>query len=265
MVRIRLGLLVVLPVWACSCDKDVESEPASSGSTDNSETRSTNAAVSSTVSTQPTVATGETGASTRDDASSDAMSVDGACARNDGPDASENTGPDETGVSTREPLDGGGSSSMNSLDANAGTDPSDGSAVEDARPVVGSCDAPLALHCGDRWDHSTVGNGQTNALAAYACTPRALSGRETIYDLTTEKSCEVEVRLTNIDVDLNLLALVSCEPFSAGKCSALPLDIQDTESVTFSSPATTSTVVVVDGYDEAEGSYTIEVDCSCED
>jgi len=43
-----------------------------------------------------------------------------------------------------------------------------------------------------------------------------------------------------------------------------PLDLQTVETVRWTSVPGKTDYVVVDGYAEAEGSYTIQVDCACQ-
>ena len=46
--------------------------------------------------------------------------------------------------------------------------------------------------------------------------------------------------------------------------SSTPLDLQTVETVRWTSVPGKTDYVVVDGYAEAEGSYTIQVDCACQ-
>lgn len=147
----------------------------------------------------------------------------------------------------------------------------DGGSSGDAGPVPeadarveSSCEAPIALQCGDRFDHSTLREGRANTFSLYGCTPRAEGGRETIYLLQTERACSVDVRLTNLTEDLDLVRLPSvCEGIRATGCSSTPLDLQDDEHLAFTTSANELTWIVVDGYLESAGSYTLEATCTC--
>ena len=88
--------------------------------------------------------------------------------------------------------------------------------------------------------------------------------------------CAVIVTLTDLSTDLDLFLLspsgaASCSTYVAGtgrpgdaeECSTTPIDIQQRERVTFDAAAGQAYVVVVDSYDEADGTYTIAVDCTC--
>lgn len=134
-----------------------------------------------------------------------------------------------------------------------------------ANPGQSSCADPIPLQCGDRLNHSTFVNGQTDQMYGYGCSARLESGRETIYSLTTADRCDVEVRLTRLEVDLDLFSVEQCGVLSTGECSSTPLDLQEGEQIGFSTLAGVSRFVVVDGYAGAAGSYAIEVDCTCGD
>jgi hypothetical protein len=127
-----------------------------------------------------------------------------------------------------------------------------------------SCSAALPLKCGDRLNHSTLIQGRPNTWSGYSSTQRAESGRETLYALSTGSACDLTLRLTNLQTDLDLLLVSTCDSLSSGKASSTPLDIQTEETLTWTNAAAQSVYVVVDGYAGAEGSYTLEVDCSCD-
>jgi hypothetical protein len=102
-------------------------------------------------------------------------------------------------------------------------------------------------------------------MFGYGCSARLESGRETIYSFTSAERCEVEVRLTGLEVDLDLFSVEQCGVLSSGECSSTPLGLQDGEQIRFSTLAGVSLFVVVDGYAGAEGSYALEIDCTCGD
>lgn len=139
-----------------------------------------------------------------------------------------------------------------------------------------SCAGTLSLGCGDRWSHSTTVQGRSNQWIGYACTQRWEGGREVIYEFRSAENCQIEARLADFSADLDLILLAPCEAAScstclsdtdalqnADECASTPLDIQQGEAIRFNAVAGQSRFVVVDGYDYAEGSYTIEVDCVC--
>lgn len=125
------------------------------------------------------------------------------------------------------------------------------------------CADALPLRCGDRFNHSTLIQGRPNVWSGYSRTARLENGPETIYELTTEASCKATVRLTNLTVDLDVLRLEQCDPWSSTVAASTPLDIQDDEVIEFDTQAGVGDLVVVDGYAGAAGEYTISVDCDC--
>ena len=94
----------------------------------------------------------------------------------------------------------------------------------------------------------------------------------------TDEDCQVETRLVDLTEDLDLIMIKDCDPSPCGacqadsatmsnadECSSIPLDLQDNfvEKVNFDTLAGQAHIVVVDGYDYSEGTYTLEVDCVC--
>jgi len=142
----------------------------------------------------------------------------------------------------------------------AGANPAGGEGGASA----GLCSGALPLQCGDRWDHDTLVEGRANQWLAYGRTARAESGRETIYAFDTPRNCSVVANLKNLTTDLDLLLLSSCNPFANVEASSTPLDLQTVETVSWTNPAGETVFVVVDGYGGEQGSYTLEVDCTCD-
>ncbi|MBN1612641.1 MAG: hypothetical protein JW940_38810 [Polyangiaceae bacterium] len=168
--------------------------------------------------------------------------------------------------------------------AGALSDPNTGGTASNAGGAAGAggqtavCEVALPLRCGDRLAHSTIVQGRPNQWYGYACTQRWESGRETIYAFVTEEDCQVEIRLVDLTEDLDLIMIKDCDPSPCGacqadsatmsnadECSSVPLDLQAhfVEKVNFDTLAGQAHVVVVDGYDYSEGTYTLEVDCVC--
>lgn len=128
-----------------------------------------------------------------------------------------------------------------------------------------ACSVALPLTCGDRLNHSTVIQGRANMWLGYNRTARAESGRETIYAFHSPSECVVVANLKNLTTDLDLLLLSACDPISGNTmASSTPLDLQTVETVSWTSLPGKISYVVVDGYAGAEGSYTLEVDCTCQ-
>jgi hypothetical protein len=106
----------------------------------------------------------------------------------------------------------------------------------------------LPLKCGDRLNHSTLVQGRPNVWNGYGCSQRAMTGPEAIYFLAPPAGCQAVVQLKNLSADLEAFVLPTCSFMSP--CSFKP----DVGQPTF---------VVVDGYNGASGTYTLEVDCTC--
>jgi hypothetical protein len=82
-----------------------------------------------------------------------------------------------------------------------------------------------------------------------------MSGREAIYAIQPPTACQVSVQLVNPSADLDIFLLQSCSFMS---CTALY-----GPSNTFPAGPGQPQYLVVDGYNGSAGSYTLEVDCAC--
>jgi hypothetical protein len=121
------------------------------------------------------------------------------------------------------------------------------------------CAAPdysLAVNASDT--RTTVGFG--NRLDLYACEesrPWVESGPDVIYQVVTGGVCDLTATLSGISVDLDVFIIAQ----SGGQaCADNCLAPGNTQAVYFSAPAGTYDVVV-DGYQGAQGSYTLTVTC----
>ena len=110
-----------------------------------------------------------------------------------------------------------------------------------------SCENPLPLRCGDRLNHNTLVQGRPNVWNGYGSTERWMSGPEAIYFLEPPAGCQAVVQLKNHSADLVLFMLSRCDSFSPPSAPA----------------ADQPTFVVVDGYNGDWGTYTLQVDCTC--
>lgn len=126
----------------------------------------------------------------------------------------------------------------------------------------GQCSA-LPLKCGDRLNHSTTYQGRVNTWSGYGLSQRGESGRETVYAFSSDGECAVIANLKNLTTDLDLFLLLQCSIESNIQASSTPIDLQTVETLSWVNPKATTRYVVVDGYAGAEGSYTLEVDCTC--
>jgi hypothetical protein len=155
--------------------------------------------------------------------------------------------------------DGGAGGNAGAADAGAAGLGGD----EGSGGVADGCSPALPLKCGDSVDHSTVIQGRPNTWFAYSSTARGETGRETIYTFSTTGECAVVATLKNLTTDLDLLLVPTCDSISSEKGSSTPIDIQTVETVGWTNPAGKAVYVVVDGYAGAEGTYTLEVQCTC--
>lgn len=130
--------------------------------------------------------------------------------------------------------------------------------------LVPQCSAALPLRCGDRVNHDTAIEGRANVWGAYGRTARGEFGRETVYAFAADRACTVVANLKNLTTDLDLLLLSACDPIGSNTMvSSTPLDLQTVETLTWTTTPGRMSFLVVDGYAGAEGSYTLEVDCTC--
>jgi hypothetical protein len=154
-----------------------------------------------------------------------------------------------------------------------GAAPGDAASALDATPeeaglyadgAVNECSPALPLRCGDRLEHDTRVQGRPNVWSGYNASARLESGAETVYALKTSTACQVETQLYNLTVDLDLFLLTSCGWLANSLASSTPLDLQTVETMSFATQAEQTYFVIVDGYDGDEGSYTLQVDCTCD-
>ena len=129
-----------------------------------------------------------------------------------------------------------------------------------------ACHASVPLRCGDRIRGGTAAVGVPDEWNGYDCSARLESGPESLLAIGTDRDCQVALRLADLDADLDLFVLESCDPFTCSANSSLPRDIQDirgVESVEIFQKSGQFRFVAVDGYDDAAGAFTLEADCLC--
>jgi cysteine-rich repeat protein len=123
-----------------------------------------------------------------------------------------------------------------------------------------TCSAAWSLSCGeeDRW--STSNFGATDVLDSYSCTFWDESGPEYIYEFIAPYTGQVTVALSELDAGVDLDMLVLDE--SGGVCASDNCIGVGTLAVTFSAVQSDTYYLVVDGYQGAEGNYTIHLSCA---
>ena len=149
---------------------------------------------------------------------------------------------------------GGGGGGGSSGDASSGTG-IDGAANE--------CAIALPIECGTSRNDSTLVQGRADTWRAYGSTERLESGRETLYVFAAPAACAVVAQLENLTTDLDLLLLTECSPVSNPQAASTPLDLQTVETIRFTATAGQTYYLVVDGYNGAAGTYTLQIDCTC--
>ena len=121
---------------------------------------------------------------------------------------------------------------------------------------TGTCTSPIALTCGA----SRNGNnsGQMNTWNSYG-NSTGWSGGEVIYSFDMAANSSAIVSLTNLDADFDLLIATSCS-------NSIALSSAHTgttnEQVSFSSVGGGTVYIIVDGWNGAEGSYSISISCA---
>lgn len=144
-------------------------------------------------------------------------------------------------------------------DEGADADADEGGADADADVPAGTCTDPRPLACGDRRTaESTVAGA--SSLDLYSCTSYPETGREVVYSLVGTPLSRVTVSLTPAggeDLDLFVLP-ADCAPTA---CLASSTST-GAETITFSAEPETEYRVVVDGFEGAEGDFTIAVTCT---
>jgi hypothetical protein len=117
------------------------------------------------------------------------------------------------------------------------------------------CSEAIPISCGDRLSGTTVG-GQ-NRWNAYACSARWYSGPESLFVFEPDGDYEVVVSLTDVTEDLLFARLTECasiDGMANGRECSYRIAFEATPGV--------PEFFVVDGYDGAEGSYSLTLDCS---
>ncbi len=123
-----------------------------------------------------------------------------------------------------------------------------------------TCTPAWTLTCGeeDRW--ATTNFGASDLLDSYGCSSWDESGPEYIYDFVAPYGGQITVSLSDLDagVDLDIFVLDQ----TGGVCASSNCVEYGSLSATFTAVAGETYYLVVDGYQGAEGNYTITLDCA---
>jgi len=122
--------------------------------------------------------------------------------------------------------------------------------------ITAECSPAVGLTL--RVPYSSETNGGPPAyVSAYNCSPWNESGPEVIHQITTTKTGILRASLSNLEADLDVFILSSCE---ADACLAYGNTVAE-----FADAPPDTYYIVVDGYNGAQGGYTLTVDnISCE-
>ena len=129
--------------------------------------------------------------------------------------------------------------------------------IDDVDPACFCALPDLTIECGDTVTGSTVGG--TSGLYVYPqCISWDESGPEVIYTLVTETDGPIRAEISGLTVDLDIFILAD----DGGEaCVDSCLAYGNWVAFLESAPAGTYHIAV-DGYDGAEGAYTLSVDCA---
>ena len=125
----------------------------------------------------------------------------------------------------------------------------------------GTCSGDRSLSCGDSDNWST--SGLDNKVSHYGCTNLTESGPEYTYQFVADRTGTVTIDVTPVDPgdDMDVFVLlkqgISCTP---GNCIARGISTGG-EHITFEALAGQTYFIVVDGYTNSEGDFTISVTC----
>jgi cysteine-rich repeat protein len=122
----------------------------------------------------------------------------------------------------------------------------------------GECTEALTLGCGasDSWSTSLFGS--TDVVDSYSCISWNESGPEYTYSFTAPSTGDVTASLTNLDgIDLDVFVIGD----SLAGCASSNCTSFGNSSATFSAIAGETYYVVVDGFNGAEGNYTVDLSC----
>jgi len=120
-----------------------------------------------------------------------------------------------------------------------------------------NCSGAITAQCGQTVSGTTsTGSDQ---IVQYGCSPTYNSGKEKIYILTLPENKVVGASLFGLSADLNLLVLDACNP---NACVAISEGSgTQNEGVLFFAAAGKTYYIVVDGYFDAEGPYSLSISC----
>ncbi len=133
-----------------------------------------------------------------------------------------------------------------------------------ARTCDGSsepCDSIRDLTCGASFDTANDASGHTDEHSYYGCSEWTYTGPEVAYTFSTDVSETVSMALTghSDDLDIYVLGSNACD---GSECLAYSDNSKtESESLSFSATADRDYTVVIDGWEDAESDFHLEIDC----
>ena len=123
------------------------------------------------------------------------------------------------------------------------------------------CEPHWTMMCGQQDSWWNYGGGSTDLIEDYGCNPFHYEGPEYTYEFTSPVTASITARMTGLGADLDLMLVTpgedeSCMPEAC-------LDWGETE-ITFDAVEGETYYLVVDGFNDAQSSYTLEILCPTE-
>lgn len=122
-------------------------------------------------------------------------------------------------------------------------------AVQEANSTI--CANAIDLRCGTTVATTTVGG--TNAINQYSCIAWKEDGPEKIYRVVLNKPGTIKATLSNNTADLDLWLLSSCNPNSCVAYNGSALTAANLAAGTY--------YLIVDGFESAQGTFRLTLDC----
>ena len=126
-----------------------------------------------------------------------------------------------------------------------------------------NCANATQINCGQQVQGTTVGG--SDQIVQWSCSTAYTSGKERIYSFVSAEEKFAFASLTGLTSDLDIFVLEACNPnnciASSNKSGT------ENEAVVFFAPPGKLFYIVVDGYYDAEGSFSLSIPCvdPCED
>lgn len=144
-------------------------------------------------------------------------------------------------------------------DQDGDTDCDDSDCSADVACLPPSCAPAIPIGCGASDTSTTNAAGSTDAVDGYSCNSFNYVGSEYTYSFTTPIATDVTVNLTNQTVDTDLMIL---EDTGTACDSQTCIGYTLSSGTTFAATPGTTYYFVVDGYNGANGTFTLNVACS---